>query len=105
MPDCALAAYGECRRHVSAVLLGSWLSAQRSARDTETLVELDRWSLKLEHLERKAAVQILQTRVLPKTVPKLAHHVLSDLSVPVHELPPQGHVSKSMLDHVRGHQV
>src|SRR5262245_6049988 len=61
--------------------------------------------LQREHLERKAVIEALKTRMPPEALSKLARSVLPDRSVPLHELPPQRHVPTPPLDRVSGRKV
>jgi len=52
--------------------------------DAVKVIKLEHRCLQREHLERKALVQVFESRLPPKTLSKLTRHVLSEVSVPVH---------------------
>jgi len=78
LPRCVEHARGDdlpIRRHVGiihpapTVFKSLPLALTRGLSDAVEVVELDDRSLEREHLERETVVEILQTRMMPKTVP------------------------------------
>src|SRR5215510_2225461 len=76
------------------------LSVDRPS-DAVEVIEVCRGRLQREHLEWKAVVETLQTRMPCEALSKLAHSILLDRAIPVHELSPERHVAQSMLDRAR----
>ncbi len=72
---------------------------------TVEIVEVLHGGLDREHRERKAVVEAVEARLPPEPVEELPRQAGPDRSLPIEELPPQGHVAESTGEHVRRGQV
>src|SRR5207245_6481524 len=84
-----------------AIPLAPWAVVRK----TIEVIELCNWGPDREHLEREALLQTVETRFALDPLLEWTRQPLLDLSMPVHELSPQGHVLKPTVDRMSARQV